>query len=348
VANATTFNNAFISKSANSTTTGVVTLDNGSSGATVSNLQQKVNDTAGDLVIAEGDIATLQSGLSSLTGVVNGHDAELGLLTDVVVDNTTTGADASLAAPAGGVVIVENAGLTGIGGIPAGFNGQQLTLINRTGDILEILHRYTTDQFIDTGAGASIEMLDNSAIQLRYDEAEEVWQVVGGSGSGGGGGFLTQYIYGNNVGVGGAASYDYEAGQKVWVLQPTQGEKIFSVIDVPLEYIAGNEINLYAKFRTAATADDVEINCVLTLIRTAVDDYNSTTNQVTSAVTPITMSAPSANKNLAFTYTVAAGEINSVAISPGDLILVELFEDGSTVSENIRVIDKMEVIFDEP
>lgn len=59
-------NAAWASKTANNTLTGVQTLSNGGSGASIANVQQKINDIDADLIIAQGDITTLQSDVTAL------------------------------------------------------------------------------------------------------------------------------------------------------------------------------------------------------------------------------------------------------------------------------------------
>jgi prefoldin subunit 5 len=55
-----------VSKSANSTMTGILTLNNGGSGSTVANVQQKLNDLNSNISGFSTDISTLQSDVSDL------------------------------------------------------------------------------------------------------------------------------------------------------------------------------------------------------------------------------------------------------------------------------------------
>lgn len=72
-ANQTTFNDAFVSKTSDSTVIGEVTLANTDSGATVTNVQQAINDIKSDITDAENDISQLQSDL----GVAESDIAQL-------------------------------------------------------------------------------------------------------------------------------------------------------------------------------------------------------------------------------------------------------------------------------
>jgi hypothetical protein len=83
IANAATFNGAFASKQDNNTLNGVQTLAHAGSGATVSDVQQTINDNS-------DDISTLFTDLNNhVTDLANPHvvtKAQVGLS---VVDNTS-------------------------------------------------------------------------------------------------------------------------------------------------------------------------------------------------------------------------------------------------------------------
>ena len=64
-ANATNFNNAFASKSANNTLTGIQDLNNGSSGAQVSNAQQAINTNITNIATNTSNISTNTTNIST-------------------------------------------------------------------------------------------------------------------------------------------------------------------------------------------------------------------------------------------------------------------------------------------
>jgi len=59
-------NAAWASKTSNNTLTGVQTLSNGGSGASIANVQQEINDQAADIATAQNDIVNLQSDVATL------------------------------------------------------------------------------------------------------------------------------------------------------------------------------------------------------------------------------------------------------------------------------------------
>lgn len=105
-----------------------------------------------------------------------------------VTDSTTTGAAASLTAFVAGAVRLTNVSLTSIANIPAGTNGQDLTIFNRTGVDVTVSDSSaalgTAADRILTGTGSTITFANNAALNLKYDSTTARWQIVGGTGSG--------------------------------------------------------------------------------------------------------------------------------------------------------------------
>jgi len=65
--------------------------------------------------------------------------------------------------------------------IPAGFAGQKVTLVNRTGVDLSVAHDSgaTSANRIYTGTNANLVFKVNSSLQLSYDGVSQKWQVIG-------------------------------------------------------------------------------------------------------------------------------------------------------------------------
>lgn len=68
-----TFNNAFVSKTANSTVTGQITLSNGASGSSVSNVQLEINNIKSSVATAESDIDQLQIDVPAVEAKIDNH-----------------------------------------------------------------------------------------------------------------------------------------------------------------------------------------------------------------------------------------------------------------------------------
>lgn len=105
-------------------------------------------------------------------------------------DNTTTGSNASLATFTGGAIRLTNSSLGSLANIPAGSNGQQLALINRTGSDVTINDSVgafgTAANRIYTGTSADITLAKDASLFFQYDSTSSRWQVTGGSGGSGG------------------------------------------------------------------------------------------------------------------------------------------------------------------
>jgi len=96
------------------------------------------------------------------------------------VSDTITGSNQTVTSITSEVIRLTNAGLVSIDMIPQGI-GQQLFLLNNTGSSILINDETgaTTNQRIKTGLGSSIELPDNQALHVVYDELESRWQVIG-------------------------------------------------------------------------------------------------------------------------------------------------------------------------
>lgn len=101
-------------------------------------------------------------------------------------DSSTTGATATIAAPAALILRVTNAALTGISKFSGPTNGQTFVLVNLTGAPLTIVNANAATDDIVTGTGANLTMLNQAAVILFYDTTSTRWRIAGGSGSGGG------------------------------------------------------------------------------------------------------------------------------------------------------------------
>lgn len=205
----TTFNNAFVSKTADSSIASEVELADADavSGSTVTNVQRELNslnsflgkvlNTAKDLLPtwATNNVGSssddVKTRVEALDANVSTTNAAIALKADgpTEADDAATGANATLSAVATTVVRLTNASLTSIDMIPAGSAGQQFILVNRT-TVSVTLNDDTGATAADrilTGIGSGLALANDSAVILEYDSTTTRWQVVGGSGGGGGG-----------------------------------------------------------------------------------------------------------------------------------------------------------------
>lgn len=105
-------------------------------------------------------------------------------------DAATTGSNASLAAFTQGIIRLTNASLVSLANIPAGNSGQQLEIVNRTGNSVSIVDSAsavgTAANRILTGTSANITLASDASLLLEYDATSARWQIIGGSGGGSG------------------------------------------------------------------------------------------------------------------------------------------------------------------
>lgn len=166
---------------------------------------------------------------------------------DITTDSTTTGADATLVDPATKIIRLTNASLASVAMIPAGLQGQQITIINHTGAIVTIKDNTggTAANRILTGQKASISLKDEASLILEYDSTESRWMVIGGTGSGDGSGI--NYITNSDIeaGVTGYVTYADAAG--VNPVDGTGGSPVVTVTATTTTPLRGAQSLLFTK-----------------------------------------------------------------------------------------------------
>lgn len=133
------------------------------------------------------DISDITVGTNNFTLAATKH-LELTAATDA----GTTGSNASLAAFTGSAIRLTNASLVSLANIPAGAEGQELAIFNRTGVDLSVIDQSgavgTAANRIFTGTSGNITFTKDAALLLRYDSTSARWQIIGGTGGGSGAG----------------------------------------------------------------------------------------------------------------------------------------------------------------
>lgn len=132
-------------------------------------------------------------------------------------------------------------------------------------------------------------------------------------------------------------------------LYPSGGSNhLYSWVKVPSSYTAGAPIKMRLPWYSPDSSGNGLMSTVATLIRSGTDAANSTTNQRTSTNTAITLSGGTVNVPQVVTYdlTDTTGNINGVAVSPNDLIRVDLIRGSDTATSDIRnLVNSGEVTF---
>jgi|GEM_PF-1951714 len=181
-----------------SSTDNAISRFDGTTGKTIQNSLVTIDD-AGimsgatqlnvDNLRLDGNVLSSTSGNLDLTsaGIINANQT-IKFFSDVIADITTdsaTGSNATITDPASKIIRLTNASLVSLGGIPAGLEGQHLTIINATGNSVIINDNTgaTAANRILTGQKSNIILKDESSIHLEYDSTETRWMVIGGVGS---------------------------------------------------------------------------------------------------------------------------------------------------------------------
>jgi len=156
-------------------------------------------------------------------------------------------------------------------------------------------------------------------------------QQDGGSG-GGGGGFSWNPVAGSGP------TADEENGEKVYLFEQGQSQKLCAWLKVPQGYIAGSQIFMYIAHYSPSAANTILLASTSYLIRKNNDAVTSTANAHSSGNAALTNTVASRYREVALPITNGSGLINGVAVNAGDLIRVELVRGSDSDTADIRFI----------
>ena len=158
------------------------------------------------------------------------------------------------------------------------------------------------------------------------------WRTVGGAGGGAG----AQW----NAPDGEAPIQEEENGDRVYKYEPAGNtdQRLVLFLKVPQLYVAGSQINCYiGQYSPAASGTQLLVASTY-LIRKNTDAISSVTNLHSSTNTAITNTVANQYREVALDLTDSSGEINSVAVSAGDLLRIELRRGTDTDTEEVRFV----------
>lgn len=161
-----------------------------------------------------------------------------------------------------------------------------------------------------------------------------LWQFA----SGGGGGSL-EWLESSNAPTPNVDNTSSGVPIRIYQYQSGLGQALYAAVKVPTAYIAGNQIKLKCEFYSPDNSGTALMQTIATLIRAGTDAISSTTNQRTSTNSAVTLGAGTVSipQTTVFDLTDTAGKINSVSVSPGDLLLVELTRGTDTGASDLKV-----------
>lgn len=262
------------------------------------------------------------------------------------VQDVATSATIAAMASSTPVVRLTGSTTTEIQGITAGIKEQILALYNASSAVITLKHQSASASAANRLAlqqSRDVTLQAGGAILLRYDATLTRWVPAAGSGAGGGGmgGFPVKWVSDVN-----APLNVQENLMNVWRFAAGGSQSLYAVYKVPASYAAGTQLSLRFQWYSSGTSGNVLLRTVATLIRAATDAVTSTTYQETSTNSAVTLSAGTVNEpqTVAANLTNATGQINSVAVSAGDLIIIKLERATDTATADAALIaDSAEV-----
>lgn len=177
----------------------------------------------------------------------------------------------------------------------------------------------------DSGAGGVKGLVpapaSGDAAANKFLKADGTWSAI----AAGGGGALSWIERANSP------AYDSANDLDNYIYGDGLTQYLYTQVRVPNSYVAGSQIRLRIPFYSSLNSGTVLMKTLATLIRSGVDPVTSTTNQRTSTNTAVTLGAGTVDEPQAVVcdLTDSSGQINSVAVSAGDIIKVRLTRDTS-------------------
>jgi hypothetical protein len=158
----------------------------------------------------------------------------------------------------------------------------------------------------------------------------------------------TQWVPVGSGGGGGSLQWEEDAlspipslqnNIKVYSFEAAMTQYLYAFIKVPSSYTPGNQVTLKLTFYSPGTSGNALIQTLSTLIRTGTDAVTSTTNQRTSTNSAVTLSGATQDIPQAVTFDLSSttGQINSVSLAAGDLVLVRLTRGTDTATDPVYV-----------
>lgn len=155
--------------------------------------------------------------------------------------------------------------------------------------------------------------------------------VDANSGSGGG----SAVAWHNDSGD--SPQEDTKYNNKVWTFVNGLDQNLYCTVKVPQGYQAGNPIKMRVNhFHEAASATQL-LQTQSTLIEPGIE-FDDTTNQRTSTNSAVTAGDKVITESIC-DLTDTSGQINGVAVAPGDLIKVRLYRGTDTSTADIYFIE---------
>ncbi len=364
-ANQTTFNNAFMSRTTNTSTVGKVDLSNvaSESGSSIVNSQRELNALASftgkSINVAKDNIPAwsennIGASGDSLFDKVDAIDVFIG--DGVLIDTGTqvfTGAktftnlsasgvfnvvaqtyalnDTNLALPTNPLVRLSTGDETFVYGIAPSSTGQLIILHNDTGVDITVSNESgsatSASYRITTGTGEDLVLVPGTAIWLYYDLADSRWQIVGGSG----GGASTQpeianlRVFGKD-GYGPIESFNATYFHREFSFEKATSQSMIISFRVPASY-QSVELTLKGRVKASVGTGDVVVGVNSSILRGATSETVAFSTTLSGLTTT--------NSDCEINLMQAAGLLNDYSLTEGDLVVFEVLRDSTNVSDTL-------------
>lgn len=190
---------------------------------------------------------------------------------------------------------------------------------------------------IETANLKTLESQDQGCfLYADTDKSPDSWTRLDfGPSNGGGGGGALRWIEGASAPI-----MAVETDQEVYSYEAAQAQDLFCNVRVPSSYVLGHQIKMKALFLHADSSGNALLRAQSTLIRPATDAVTSSTNQRTTTNSAVSLSGGTVDvpQLVTLDLTDTIGKINSVSVSPGDLIKVRLYRDTDTATGDLRAL----------
>jgi len=254
------------------------------------------------------------------------------------VQNVATSATITAMASSTPVVRLTGSTATDLQGITAGLGEQLLELYNASSASVTLKHENagaSAANRLSLQQSTDLEIKAGGAMLLRYDKTLTRWvPASGGGGGSAGGGAALEWFEDTDAPI-----FQMLSSHPVWRYSYGVSQYLYGSLRVPQSYVAGSPIKVLLPVLSLQSADTNLMQTLATLVRTGTDAYTSTTNQRTSTNSAVTNTGGTQNKfqTVTLDLTSTTGTINSVAVAPGDLILVRLTRGTDTNNNDIFV-----------
>ncbi len=141
---------------------------------------------------------------------------------------------------------------------------------------------------------------------------------AGGSGGGGGGGGSIEWL--EDVSSALVETLNF---MSVYAFEQNADQALYTSVRVPAGYVAGSQIKLKTLIACNDAGNNLLPQTLTTLIRAGTDVYSDTSNQHTSTNAAAPVTGVDIPEEIILDLTDSSGEINSIAVSSGDLLILK-------------------------